>query len=274
MGLFDLFLDALIALLAVGFFGLMIRDIATLRRLITTPVGSINEAAVGEQIAVSGTASPARSDTIDGDDSESGVSTLSAPITGRECLLASWEIKEFYGLEWRNGRWVTVDKDVEAIPFEVQEGGSSLRVEPDETIAKDTFSLDLKDRHETVLSHRGDEQPPERVAQLLDERDVREPNVSSTLSGNSEWVQGDRRYYEPLVEPGDDIFLLGTVEKTHNSSLCLRLTADIDSLLTNQGRSAMIKKHVRFAIFSFIGSVGLFAYLNSKYSLWPSALAW
>lgn len=271
MSVYDLIIEGFMILFVVSGVKFSSNRIRKIRQLITVPVHSISEATVGDRIAVSGTAAALRAGNIDDSEADSGLVTIEAPITGRECLLASWSIQEF------GGSWSTLDKGVKSVPFEVRNEGSSLRVGVDDTLVEDFWSLYLNDQYKEVLYHRGDEQPPERVAQFLHERDVREPHVSP-LSPDWEEIQGDRRYREPIVEPGDDLFIVGTVEQsrssTDSSSLCVRLTADAESLLTNRGRKAVIKTHIIFGSVVVAVSLVILYYFISKYSLLSVVSVW
>lgn len=160
-----------------------------------------------------------------------GESTFEAPVSGRDCVLAAWEVEEYQSSQVGSpttGTWNTIATGVYADPFALDDGSGAVEVAvgnhsdvgrsalpfgPEDWVDDGTVAVhDVVCEFEAfpeVLSHELGEEP-ERVEPFVemepfldpsDERGLEMPNLGSSL--------GSRRYSEQVVAPGDDVYLVG-----------------------------------------------------------------
>lgn len=195
----------------------MIADGFRLRRqrelMQDTPTEDIESASVGPT-EVAGVAVPV-------DD------PIPAPFTDDECVLATWKIEE-WDEAGKSSSWDTVGDGVEAVPFSVDDGTGRLRVEADESA-----TYELEGMEEPTLEVGVEETEPAPVTRFLGREDTPGAPVESVLSGLDVGKKhGDRRYYQALVEPGEEVYVFGTARArdepapTNASNLVIRDAPD------------------------------------------------
>lgn len=158
-----------------------------------------------------------------------GERNLQAPLSGDSCVAAGWEVEE-----WResgkHSSWETVASGYDAVPFRVDDGSAEIRVEPGTGAESGGFSLDLPlgdldhsvvvddvtldfDRLDVVHQVEPDDPTPARVEEFERRAPGLREQSGSIMNvidiGNA---HGERKYHEGIVQPGDDVYLLGTVE--------------------------------------------------------------
>lgn len=153
-----------------------------------------------------------------------GEEPLRAPFSEDDCVIARWKVEQYhYDHEDNRGEWREVRSGVECVPFYVDDGTGRLRVEPDEDVVyeieKDTepmFEVDARQR------------PPEAVGTFFRDRGFSPvESLRSTLDlpggftfnrgggfsfGLGDRHSGDRRYYQHLIRPDEDVYVFGTVQ--------------------------------------------------------------
>lgn len=177
-----------------------------------TPVGELSSPGVVE---VEGRADPVDEPTR-------------APVTDREAVLAAWTIAEW---DERGDRstWREVARGIEAPAFTVDDGTGAVRVAAlsrRDTAGKwtQTTGVTASDgvRIDDVLVEfdtfpvqteiAPDEEPPEGIRRLHDDHGLYEDTGSVTNAVDIGKKHGRRRYAEQVVEPGEDVYVLGRVE--------------------------------------------------------------
>lgn len=274
MNISGILVDVFLILVGIGGLIIGFEELNTFRKLIFTRVSSINSFSTGKRISVSGTAVPEGSKARNGYDAGDKISSLEAPFTGRKCLLAYWEVKEFYGHDLTDvSGWSKIESGVEAIAFEIQDRSGSIRVELVGDLSDTTSSFSLSGGQDLVVDHKRDEKPSKRIIEFLENQGIPQPRMDQlNVGGFGGPEEGDRRYYERILQPGDDVFLLATLEESQTTgesgTSTIRLTSEQEFLLADSGWHVMLKKRALGTILSFALAIGLFGYVASRYGLW------
>lgn len=214
---------------------------------------------------------------------------LSAPITGREAVVAAWTIEE-WDERGRTSQWREVARGIEMIPFEVDDGTASVAVEPvsrRETAGKwtQTTGVSAADgvRIDDVLAefesfpvqteHPPEEEPPDELRQLHDDHGRYTDTGSLTNAVDTGKKHGRRRYAEQVLEPGDHVYVRGRVEAseeptrsrfrprdatvTHPEEGLLVLSNQDASSLEGEFASSSRTRFVFGAVSTVVGAVGV-----------------
>lgn len=153
--------------------------------------------------------------------------TFESPIQRRECVLAAWEVEEWHE-SGKHSDWVTIATGIYAESFELDDGTDRVRVEigdhsdaggsgllPDVDdwlggtgVAVDDVLCEFR-RVPKVAQH-----PPNDVPAHVRAFVAREPRVDASSSALFDALDfgtqhGERRYSEQVVEPGQDVYVLG-----------------------------------------------------------------
>lgn len=183
-----------------------------------TPIGELSSPGVTE---VEGTAVPV-------DD------PLSAPLTDRDSVLAAWTVEE-WDERGDKSYWREVARGIETPGFEVSDGTAAVRVEP--TSERETagtwtqtsgVSASNGVRIDDVLAEFDsfpveaeldpDETPSNSVRRLHDDHGLYEDTDSITNVVDIGNKHGRRRYSEQIIEPGEDVYVLGQVRAREDPS--------------------------------------------------------
>jgi hypothetical protein len=190
---------------------------ASLYRTITgTPTSSVLDVDGPGRVELEGTARPTDGRTTEG------------PLTGREALATGWRVEE-WDERGDNAHWNEVAEGYDSVPFELDDGSASIRVDPGSDASASGFvdALDMGDLShsvgvgETTVDFRTletvDQIPPDgakpgRIARF----EQTEPTVDEHTGSITNVVDvgkkhGERRYHEGRIEPGEEVYLLGTV---------------------------------------------------------------
>lgn len=153
-----------------------------------------------------------------------------APLSGDSCLAAGWRVEEWEEHGDRSS-WQEVAEGYDSVPFEVDDGSASIRVDPgyagsrdgltdfgdsigapSNSVVEDGATIDFQEL-DVVGQLAPDESKPARVAEF--ERNapgVHEQTGSVTNIVDVGNAHGERKYYEGTIQPGEDVYVLGTVE--------------------------------------------------------------
>lgn len=148
---------------------------------------------------------------------------IRAPFSDDDCLIAQWRVEQYYEDEDSSG-WQTKASGVECTPFYVDDGTGRVLVEPDEDVV---YSIDRN--AEPMFEVDAHQRPPDAVLEFFGERPGFDPleSLLSTLDlartfefrrdggftiSMGSHRRGDRRYYQNLVRPGEEVFVFGTVQ--------------------------------------------------------------
>lgn len=161
--------------------------------------------------------------------------SVESPIKGEESTLSVWEVEE-WDERGSSGMWKTRAAGIYAAPFELDDGTGCVRVDVGDHV-NDTSSgtgisdvqlgpIDVDrlvsdgvtvdniyaalDNFSIVTSVSPDTDPPERIREFVQgEAAIGTQTDSITNVFDVGTQHGERRYYEGILGPSDDIYLLG-----------------------------------------------------------------
>jgi len=155
-----------------------------------------------------------------------GGETFASPVFGRECVAAAWDVYD-WSEHGKHSNWKHVAEGYVSTPFNVDDGTGRVLVdlgnnggragafsrlrgigEFSESVSLDGVIVDFErlERYRQPV----DEEPPERLQKLEATSAVPEQTESITNVIDVGKSHGDRRYEEGVVEPGDEVYVLGT----------------------------------------------------------------
>jgi hypothetical protein len=134
-------------------------------------------------------------------------SVLRSPITGADALATYVNVERYSsgggGETGSSGSWKTIYENTESVPLLVDDGTGEVRVELPENGA-----LNVEQDRTRV---GGGDEPPERIRQFVE----REEAVDEADRGEGLLSTGERRRYsEGMIEPGEDVYVLGRATET------------------------------------------------------------
>lgn len=215
-----------------------------------TGTPSVDTGAVGarERVKLSGTA-------------EAG-STFESPVQRRECLLAAWRIDRY---SESVDRWDTLATGAHAVPFALDDGSGPVtvdlrerggdgraRVADDDDEVTDLVDDDVRqvfEGLERVTQHPPDE-IPDHLYDLTRQAGVDPPSERALSTFDLVTQHDERRYYEAVVEPGDELFVLGTARPDpdashpHGGDVAVRPPVD-DQFVVSDARPSVARAVVR-----------------------------
>jgi hypothetical protein len=144
------------------------------------------------------------------------LTTMSAPFSEDDCVLAKYEIEEYYETDDSSG-WKTVDEGVVHTEFYVDDGTGQVLVEPHDDAV---YDLEPEDWSKTYVDsgNRG----PGPVQQFVQWND--DVSFPSDAGGK----ENDRKYRQNLIRNGEDVYVLGTV---HPKDETVRAASNAERLL-------------------------------------------
>lgn len=168
------------------------------------------------------------------EDADGEQRTISAPLTGDDALIAGWHVEEWQR-SGEHSSWQDVADGYDSVPFLLDDGSATIRVEPRSRVSNSGFLTgvpsvgSLTDSVETngttidferfnrEYQLQPDDPRPERITSFERTAPGVDEQTGSFLNvidiGNA---QGERKYHEATIEPGDDVYLLGTVDSRHD----------------------------------------------------------
>lgn len=198
----DTLFDALVLILGVGMIGhaaSLLRHLIVLYRLGRTDTGAIETPG---RVAVQGTIQTPIDEPIQ------------SPIQQELGCLAKWTVEEYVGHSLGvGGGWTDFGTGYETIPFIIDDGTGPIAIDitGEERLRKLELELPEQD-DEPVYEQDVTEPAPTHIHEFLTEfdDDIREhqgeASVPTTENGDE---QGDRRYYEQVLQTGDTIYVVG-----------------------------------------------------------------
>lgn len=160
-----------------------------------TPTEDVESVSLG-QSELQGTARPGEAGTI------------TAPFSDEECLVAEWRVEEYRVTEDSDGNedgsWHRKAHGVEHVPFYVDDGTGQLLVRPDERVIYE-ITEDEEERIEVGVN-----QSPSSAIREFEKRNGIE--VASGNESHGGHREGDRRYFQNLIQPGEQTYVFGVVQ--------------------------------------------------------------
>ena len=132
--------------------------------------------------------------------------TLRAPFTDEPCLAAEWEIEE-WDESGKHSSWHTEGRGTVSVSaFAVEDETGSILVRPDGA----TFDID--ELAEDTIEVGGPDDPPQPIREFLSS-DATPGTSDRPLVESLDWgkQEGDRRYHQHLLKPGEEVYVYGTV---------------------------------------------------------------
>ena len=130
---------------------------------------------------------------------------MPAPFIDDDCVVATWEILEYDDDDDDGGSWNHVASGLEGVPFYVDDGTGSVLVEP-----HDDARYEIDPDGETTVRVDVEEVPPDPIASFIATNERVDPVDETSHSGTP--AEGDRKYRQNLIKPGEDVFVFGTVQ--------------------------------------------------------------
>lgn len=191
---------------------------------------------------------------------------LTSPIRGERGVLAKWLVEEYAGHEVaRGGGWTEFGSGYESVPFVVDDGSGPVVVEVSGEEALRKLELDFEGfDDDPALEVDVDERPPNRIRRFLETHDVRdrqsETSVPTSEDGDE---QGDRRYYERVLDPGDEVYVVGVASQRADTETTATATISPPSsgesgtfYLSDRGRSGVLQRRLgRVAVMAGVGAL-------------------
>lgn len=187
----DQFWLAVALLFGLGFAWSTYRSVRQSWAVLSTRLTAVRDAGTGT-VRLRGTVRPSRE-------------PLSAPLSGRDCVLAQWEVREGVG----NGASDTLLADgYDAVPFELSDGTGAVEVQLGEERSLFEYDIELStDYGEPVFEVPYPEERPPPAAELEARESIHD---WQTVGGTANDLLGVRRtYYEWRVERGDEVTVYG-----------------------------------------------------------------
>ena len=213
----------------------------------TTPIREIRPGTV----EIKGVAQPAE-----------GESLVDSPITRTESLATYVEVEEWESSGESGGSWQTKFEDSTTVPILVDDGSGEVQVEltPDGNLNVETTRTKVG---------AGDE-PPEMIQRFLDREDAIGEASRGSIGPLS---YGDRRRYsEGTIEPGEEVYVLGTAREERagwgeREYVIDEPTPSGDFILSDKSESELISEGKRAGlfylafggVFTLFGLVGIVA---------------
>ena len=160
-----------------------------------------------------------------------------SPIEGTEALAVHVEVKELHSDGNGPGNWQTMFEDQTAEPMFIDDGTSEVLVDPPEN-----SGLNLEQSEWKVEA--GDD-PPEEIRRYVKNEPALDLPDGVDIGPLS--TGEPRRYLEGTLEPGEDVYLLGTARETEagwdNREFVIdEPTSDGDFILSDKSEAELIEE--------------------------------
>lgn len=252
-GLIDAIVHLLAGVFGVGFLvqgGLLLRQSVSM----TAPdADQISDATSGDTVAIEGTARAKK-------DEPGRRRTTTAPLSGEECVFAAWRVEEFFGHELgTHSGWTEQASGYDGERFELTDGRGtiSVAIDGDWDFLDTEFDLEGLDSPQQTVSI--DEDRPPAIQDFESTTGVRDRtpatlDVPTTESGPK---QGDRRYYEATITPGDSVFVSGVAtEGAETADLVVSDEQDQRLFISDSGQNGATKDRLfGVVVLSLVGLI-------------------
>lgn len=203
-------------------------------------------------VEVKGTVNPAEDGTL-----------VESPITRTDALAAHVEVEEWESNSQGGGNWETIHEEETAVAMVVDDGTGEVRVE-----LPSGGGLNLEQTRTKVGS--GDE-PPEQIRRYLDG----EANIDeATRRDYGPLSIGERRRYsEGTIEPGEEVYVLGTAREERGDwgdrdFVIDESTEAGDFVLSDKSEEELVREGKRGGLV-FLAFGGLLAAIGTTVAIYP-----
>jgi len=189
--------------------------------------------------------------------------TLESPISKGAALATYVEVEEYESSGESGGSWKTKHEDQTAVPMIVDDGTGEVRVEipPDGALNVETIQTKVGP---------GDE-PSEPIKRYLEAEDAIGEASGGSLGPLNYGDQ--RRYSEGMIEPGEEVYVLGQAREEQagwgeREYVIDEPTAAGDFVLSDKSESQLVTEGKRGGLV-YLGFGGLFALVGSVFVVVP-----
>lgn len=163
-------------------------------------------------------------------------SVMESPITAADALATRVEVEKYQSSNQGGGSWKTIYETESAVPITVDDGTAEVRVElpPD-------GELNLEQIRNTV---GGGEEPPEPIQRFIEQETDIDEATRYDLGLLS--VGERRRYSEGVLEPREEVYVLGTARETtgwDGQDYCIdESTQSGEFILSDKSEDALVEE--------------------------------
>jgi hypothetical protein len=182
---------------------------------------------------------------------------VQSPITETEALATHLEVEEWESSGEGGGNWETKHENQTGVPIMVDDSTGEVRVE-----LPPTGALNVEQTSTKVGS--GDEPPP-KIEQYLET--TAEIDEASRTDVGPLTIGERRRYSEGMIEPGEEVYVLGRVREEQSGWGERRYVVDEptdsgDFILSDKSEETLIQEGKRAGLL-FLGFGGLFTLVGT-----------
>lgn len=163
---------------------------------------------------------------------EVGRGTFESPVAQRESVVSAWSVEEYQERGDDGATWRTVASGIWSVPFRVADDSGSALVDAGShaeaaSVMKRVSDAGASqgitagpvlaefDRFPVVGEVDAEKPPPQHIADFVEREEALTPRMGDGPSSiDVGQRQGDRRYYERTLGPGDDAYVLGEATRT------------------------------------------------------------
>jgi hypothetical protein len=214
----------------------------------TTPVRDLQPGTV----EVKGTAHPAE-----------GASPIESPITEADALASHVEIEKYQSSNQGSGSWKTIHEERDTVPMVVDDGTGRVRVElpPDGKLNLDAIRTRVS----------GGEEPPKPIQRFVEQASAIDEAARRDIGPLS--LGERRRYSEGVIEPGEEVYLLGRAREEQagwgeREHVIDEPTPAGDFILSDKSEEELVKSG-RWGGAFLLGFGGLFAGVGALFAIIP-----
>lgn len=187
---------------------------------------------------------------------------IESPIRKNEALATHVEIEQWES-SGQGGHWETIHEAQQTVPLTVDDGTGTVRVE-----FPSYGELNVEANRTEVGS--GDE-PPEEIKQYLQREDAVDEATRHEAGPIS--IGERRRYSEGMIEPGEDVYVLGNARKAHAASGEQEYVIDMpaetgDFVLSDKTEEDLVREGKRAGLVS-LAFGGLLTVLGITFVIYP-----
>jgi hypothetical protein len=202
-----------------------------------------------------------------------GEEALDQPFADGECVWVEWEITERSrhndlddtgGEDDHGDGWGLVERDVEAVPFDLDDGTGRVRVTDPQAAFDGNFETRwpflLSDDREMAQTVEADEEVPDSVREFCEARDI---DVRA---------DGKRRYAQTVIDVGSEMYAYGEARRREDATsegpdIELRPEETTDDLVLSDTEPSELSDKFRKGMVQGIG-VGLVTGILGLGGLW------
>lgn len=163
-------------------------------------------------------------------------------------MFAAWRVEEFFGHELAaHSGWTEQASGYDTEEFELTDGRGAISVEisGDWEFLDMEFDLEGLDSPQRTVSIEEDIPPEIREFEAAKGVKERTPAVIDAPTSESGPKQGDRRYYEATISPGDSVFVSGVArERDGGTDIVVGDSSDHQLFISDGGQGGATRNRL------------------------------